>query len=148
MKVALRPFLDRDREALVELWSTCGLTRPWNNPYRDIERKLAHDPSHLLVLESEGELIGSVMVGYEGHRGWVNYLAVHPSHRRNGHGRMLMEEAERILRALGCPKINVQVRTSNAEALAFYERIGFALDQASSLGKRLEEDTPPSDQET
>lgn len=143
----LRAVQASDRDALVELWRVCELTRPWNDPYRDIERKVAHDPSNLLVLESDGELIGSVMIGYEGHRGWVNYLAVHPAHRHRGHGRALMEEAEQHLRALGCPKINVQVRTSNTAAAAFYERIGFSLDEALSMGKRLETDAPNSVQE-
>ena len=87
-----------------------------------------------------GRVIGTVMAGYEGHRGWINYLAVGPGHRRGGFGRRLMEEAERLLRAVGCPKINLQVRTSNTEVLAFYRRLGFVQDDAVSLGKRLEHD--------
>lgn len=136
----LREFRPDDRESLVALWRLCELTRPWNDPYRDIERKLSHDPENLLVLESGGELVGSIMIGYEGHRGWVNYLAVHPSHRRRGWARLLMGEAERRLRTVGCAKINVQVRRSNSRAVEFYEQVGFTPEDVLSLGKRLEED--------
>jgi ribosomal protein S18 acetylase RimI-like enzyme len=89
----LRQYRPGDREALVWLWSLCGLIRPWNDPYRDIDRKLTWDAPNLVVLEDAGELIGSVMAGYEGHRGWVNYLAVHPGHQRRRLGRLLMDEA-------------------------------------------------------
>ena len=127
----------------MSLWSVCELTRPWNNPSRDIERKLARDAENLLVLEQQGRLIGSVMVGYEGHRGWINYLAVHPDHRRQGLGRLLMDEAERRLHDLGCPKVNLQVRNSNGAAREFYRQIGYDVDEAVSFGKRLEHDAPP-----
>lgn len=85
-------------------------------------------------------IVASVMVGYEGHRGWINYLAVCPDHQKKGFGRRMMEEAERILRLEGCAKINLQVRTSNAEVIAFYRAIGFVSDDVLSLGKRLEHD--------
>ncbi len=143
MDAVLRPYRPGDREALVSLWSVCDLTRPWNNPYRDIDRKLARDAENLLVLEAGEELIGSVMVGYDGHRGWVNYLAVHPDHRRQGLGRMLMDEAERRLGEIGCPKVNLQVRTSNEAARDFYRQIGYSVDEAVSFGKRLEHDAAP-----
>ncbi len=124
----------------MSLWSICELTRPWNNPHRDIDRKLARDGDNLLVLEQGGQLIASVMVGYEGHRGWVNYLAVHPDHRRQGLGRLLMDVAERRLRDLGCAKLNLQVRASNETATEFYRQIGYTVDDVVSLGKRLEHD--------
>jgi ribosomal protein S18 acetylase RimI-like enzyme len=139
----LRSYRPADREALVSLWSICELTRPWNDPNRDIDRKLARDAENLLVLEEDGELIGSVMVGYEGHRGWINYLAVHPAHRRQGLGRLLMDEAETRLRGLGCPKVNLQVRNSNEAAREFYRQIGYTFDEAVSFGKRLEHDAQP-----
>ncbi len=126
----------------MSLWSICELTRPWNDPNRDIDRKLARDAENLLVLDDDGRLIGSVMVGYGGHRGWVNYLAVHPDRRRQGLGRLLMDAAERRLRDLGCPKVNLQVRTSNEAAKDFYRRIGYSVDEAVSFGKRLEHDAP------
>jgi ribosomal protein S18 acetylase RimI-like enzyme len=140
MPPVIRRDLPGDREPLVELWSRCGLTRPWNDPYRDIDRKLAADPANLLVLEQDGRLIGSVMVGYDGHRGWVNYLAVDPGHQHQGLGRALMADAERRLRAAGCPKLNLQVRPSNQAAVEFYRRIGFAVDDVVSMGRRLQHD--------
>jgi ribosomal protein S18 acetylase RimI-like enzyme len=140
--LVLRSYRPGDREALVALWSICELTRPWNNPHRDIDRKLARDGDNLLVLEEDNQLIGSVMVGYEGHRGWVNYLAVHPDHQRQGLGRLLMDEAERRLRDLGCAKVNLQVRASNETAREFYRQIGYTIDEAVSFGKRLEHDIP------
>jgi ribosomal protein S18 acetylase RimI-like enzyme len=124
----------------VALWSDCGLLRPWNNPYRDIERKLAHDADGLLVLQLGDRVVGSVMVGYDGHRGWVNYLAVDPEHQGAGLGRLLMDEVERHLSVLGCPKVNLQVRTANERAVSFYEHLGYATDDALSLGKRLSDD--------
>lgn len=145
MDAVLRPYRPGDREALVSLWSVCGLTRPWNDPHRDIDRKLARDAENLLVLEEGEKLIGSVMVGYEGHRGWVNYLAVHPDRQRQGLGRLLMDEAETRLHDIGCPKVNLQVRTSNETAREFYRQIGYTVDESVSLGKRLDHDSPPLD---
>ena len=136
----LRSYRPGDHEALVSLWSICELTRPWNNPHRDIDRKLARDGDNLLLLEEGGQLIASVMVGYEGHRGCVNYLAVHPDHRRQGLGRLLMDVAERRLRDLGCAKVNLQVRASNETATEFYRQIGYTVDDVVSLGKRLDDD--------
>ena len=87
-----------------------------------------------------GRIVGTVMAGYDGHRGWINYLAVDEEQRRRGIGRALMAAAEEELVALGCPKVNLQIRTGNAEALAFYERLGFGRDDVVSVGKRLERD--------
>jgi len=137
----IRPFRTGDEVALVALWAACELLRPWNDPHEDIRRKLALRDDLLLVAPaSDGELVGSVMAGYEGHRGWINYLAVVPSHRRHGLGRQLMREAEERLAAVGCPKINLQVRAGNADVLAFYEAIGYRIDEVVSLGKRLVDD--------
>jgi ribosomal protein S18 acetylase RimI-like enzyme len=136
----IRPFRTDDEAALVALWAACDLLRPWNDPHRDIRRKLALRDDLLLVASDAGELVGSVMAGYEGHRGWINYLAVAPAHRRRGLGRQLMREAEERLAAVGCPKINLQVRAGNADVLAFYEAIGYRVDEVVSLGKRLVDD--------
>ena len=136
----IRPFRTGDEAALVALWAACDLLRPWNDPHRDIRRKLALRDDLLLVASAAGELVGSVMAGYEGHRGWINYLAVAPAHRRRGLGRQLMREAEERLAAVGCPKINLQVRAGNADVLAFYEAIGYRVDEVVSLGKRLVDD--------
>lgn len=137
---SIRPFKSGDTEAVVALWKACGLTRPQNDPHKDIARKLKVNPEWFLVAERDGEIVGTVMAGYEGHRGWINYLGVAPVLQRGGLGRRLMDEAEARLRAAGCPKINLQVRPDNRAAIAFYERIGFAVEGAVSLGKRLEKD--------
>ena len=136
----IRPFRPADEDAIIALWRACDLVRPWNDPRKDIARKRRVNPDGFLVGEQDGRIVASVMVGYEGHRGWVNYLAVEPMLQRSGVGRALMDEAEKLLRAAGCPKINLQVRRGNAAALAFYERLGFAADDVVSLGKRLEHD--------
>jgi ribosomal protein S18 acetylase RimI-like enzyme len=138
----IRPYRPADEDSVVALWVRCDLARPWNDPRKDIRRKLAVRADLFLVGELDGAVVGTVMVGYDGHRGWINYLGVDPACRRRGLGRALMAEAERLLRQAGCPKINLQVRTSNAEAIEFYRRIGFALDDVVSLGKRLEHDGP------
>jgi len=136
----IRPFQISDESALVDLWSKCELIRPVNDPAKDIRRKLAINPEWFLVGMLDSKIIASVMVGYDGHRGWINYLAVHPEHRLQGYGRQIMAEAERLLRAAGCPKINLQVRTNNRAVIAFYERIGYRIDEVVSFGKRLEDD--------
>ena len=136
----IRPFCEDDTEAVVALWEEAGLTRPWNDPRKDIARKLQVQREWFLVAEDEHRVVASVMAGYDGHRGWVNYLAVARSHRGRGLGRALMAEAERLLAAAGCPKVNLQVRTTNEEALSFYERLGYKKDDAVSLGRRLEHD--------
>lgn len=138
----IRPYRSDDESAVISLWQRCDLTRPWNDPRKDIARKLAVRPEWFLVAESDGAVVGTAMVGYDGHRGWVYYLGVDPARQRAGIGRSLMAEAERLLRLEGCPKINLQVRTSNADALEFYRQIGFAMDDVVSLGKRLEHDEP------
>ena len=140
----IRSFVSTDIDVIVALWRRCGLVRPNNDPIKDIARKQKVRGDLFLVGSFDREIVASVMVGYEGHRGWINYLAVSPDHRKQGYGRKMMEEAERRLRAEGCPKINLQVRTSNSEVLAFYAAIGFLPDDVVSLGKRLEDDTIPA----
>jgi ribosomal protein S18 acetylase RimI-like enzyme len=122
---------------VIALWQACDLTRPWNNPALDIARKLTTQPELFFVIDDGDALVATAMVGYDGHRGWVNYLAVAPSHRRRGLARRLMAAAERALTERGCPKLNLQVRSSNAEVLAFYARLGYARDDVVSLGRRL-----------
>jgi ribosomal protein S18 acetylase RimI-like enzyme len=136
----IRPFHLSDESAVVELWQKCELVRPVNDPARDIRRKLSVNPELFLLGTIDGKVIASVMAGYEGHRGWINYLAVHPEHRLKGYGRQILAEAEKRLRILGCPKINLQVRAANRAVLEFYQRIGYRLDDVVSLGKRLEHD--------
>ena len=138
----IRPFDELDEEAVIGLWSRCGLLRSWNDPHKDIERKRGVQRELFLVGTIDGVVVAAAMAGYDGHRGWINYLAVDPARRRLGLGRALMNEVERLLHARGCPKINLQIRHDNLEARAFYERIGFSADAVVSLGKRLEPDEP------
>lgn len=135
----IRIFQDADAADVIALWKRCLLVVPWNVPEEDIARKLAYQPQLFFVAVEAERIVGSVMVGYEGHRGWINYLAVDPTLQRNGLGRRLMDFAEVRLRELGCPKINLQVRSSNEAVLRFYERLGFRRDDVVSLGKRLDE---------
>ena len=142
MALQVRSFLPDDEAAVIALWQRCGLTRPWNDPAKDIARKLTVQPELFAVVQAQpgGEIVGSVMAGFEGHRGWINYLAVDPGHQKQGLGRALMDWAEQGLRAAGCPKINLQIRAANAPVIAFYRAIGFAQDEVVSFGKRLETD--------
>ena len=133
----LRAFGRDDTETVVALWHACGLVVPWNDPHRDIERKKAVQRDLFLVAVEGDSILGAGMAGYDGHRGWVNYLAVRPDARQVGIGRALMAEFESRLLALGCPKVNLQVRAGNDEVLAFYARLGYEPDHAVSLGKRL-----------
>jgi len=136
----IRAFQDQDEAEVIRLWDRCGLLRPWNDPRKDIARKLRVQKELFLVGIVDGAIMASVMAGYDGHRGWINYLAVDPQHRRQGLARTLMSEVERMLREMGCAKINLQIRRDNPEAISFYERIGFTEDAVVSFGKRLERD--------
>lgn len=136
----IRQFHPADTEAVVDLWRRCRLFRPWNDPYEDIRRKLAVDDDLFLVAEEDERVVGSIMGGYDGHRGSIFYLAVEPDHRNRGWGVALLEEVERRLLERGCPKINLQVRTDNEDAIGFYLRQGFAREDLIDLGKRLIED--------
>ena len=138
----VRPYRSTDISAVVALWKECGLTRPWNDPVKDITRKLGVQPEWFLVGTEGDELIASVMAGYDGHRGWVNYLAVARAHRGHGHARQLMQHVEQLLLGAGVPKINLLVRSTNADVIEFYRRLGYARDDAVCLGKRLIPDDP------
>ncbi|MBT4088967.1 MAG: GNAT family acetyltransferase [Deltaproteobacteria bacterium] len=136
----IREFNISDQDDVVNLWKECQLTVPWNDPYKDIQRKVKVDPDLFLVGEISGVIVATVMGGYDGHRGWINYLAVSPSHRRKGYACMIMKKVEGQLKQKGCPKINLQVRESNIDIIAFYEAIGYGNDKVIGLGKRLEND--------
>ena len=138
----IRPYHTDDEQEVIDLWFRCNLVVPWNNPKRDIERKLKVNPELFLVGILDGKIAATCMAGYEGHRGWINYLAVSPDYRRQGIAVKIMEVAEKKLKELGCPKINLQIRTTNTEVIKFYESIGFTDDHVLSMGKRLEKDPP------
>jgi len=133
----IRSYQDSDQASVVRLWDECDLVRPWNDPHKDIARKLSVQREMFLVGLLEGDLVASAMAGFDGHRGWVNYLAVAPRCRGRGFGRALMQRVEHELTVMGCPKLNVQVRASNAAVVSFYEHLGYAQDKTVSLGKRL-----------
>jgi ribosomal protein S18 acetylase RimI-like enzyme len=109
----------------------------WNHPEIDIQRKLAVQRELFLVAVLDSEVVGTAMAGYDGHRGWVYYVAVSPRHRRRGIGTALMSSVEDRLAHLGCPKLNLQVRASNQEVVSFYEQLGYKVEQRVSMGKRL-----------
>ncbi|MBN2585940.1 MAG: GNAT family acetyltransferase [Candidatus Fermentibacteraceae bacterium] len=139
-RISIRPYRHRDEEAVIRLWEECGLVVPWNDPGKDIRRKMTVGPGMFLVGVSEDRVVATVMAGYEGHRGWINYLAVHPDLMRRGIGSLLMERAEHLLKEAGCPKVNLQVRSSNRQVIEFYRSIGYKVDDVVSMGKRLDAD--------
>lgn len=136
----IRPFQPSDEEAVILLWERCDLTRPWNDPRKDIARKLSEQPELFLVGVEGEEIVATVMAGFDGHRGWVYYLAVAPEHCGKSCGRRIMQEIERLLVERGCPKLNLQVRSSNSETITFYRKLGYVRDDVVSLGRRLIED--------
>lgn len=139
-QMLVRPYRTDDEESLVSLWQVCELTVPWNNPHKDIARKLQVQPELFLIGILDSRLIASVMGGYDGHRGWINYLAVHPDFQGKGYGQEIMNSVETGLREMGCPKINLQIRTVNDKIESFYQKLGFTNDQVVSMGKRMEAD--------
>jgi ribosomal protein S18 acetylase RimI-like enzyme len=136
-KMLIRPFEFRDESAVIQLWYRCNLVRPQNNPELDIARKMKVHPELFLVGLIGEKVIASAMGGYEGHRGWVNYLAVDPDYRRMELGRIIMKAIETGLLDMGCPKLNLQVRNDNTAVIEFYEKIGYKQDDVVSFGKRL-----------
>lgn len=130
-----------DAAAVIALWHACGLTRPWNDPQADFALALDNPASTIFAARAEDAIAGSVMVGFDGHRGWIYYLAVAPDRRRTGLGRTLMAAAEDWLRARGAPKIQLMVREDNAEALGFYEGLGLERQKVAVFGHFLGEDS-------
>lgn len=133
----IRPYEESDEDAVIALWRECGLVVPHNDPRRDIDRKLQVGRELFLVGEEGGLVVASVMGGYDGHRGWVNYLAVSRGHRRKSYGTQLMRALEKRLLERGCPKLNLQIRRTNESVINFYNSIGYGEDAVVSMGKRL-----------
>jgi len=140
--VKIRVFESADEAAVIDLWKRCELVRPWNDPAQDIRRKLAFQPDLFLVGLLDEKIVASVMAGYEGHRGWANYLAVDPEQRRKGLGGVIMKRAEELLAEVGCPKVNLQVRGGNTAVIDFYRTLGYEVEDVAGLGKRLKDDEP------
>ena len=133
----IRSYRPIDQSAVIDLWQRCNLVVPQNEPKKDIEMKLKVQPDLFFVGTVSDRVVATVMTGYDGHRGWIYYLAVDPDYQRKQIGRRMMEKAEAALLKRGCPKINLQVRTSNQAVISFYERLGFSNDDVIGLGKRL-----------
>lgn len=136
-KITIRNFRFEDQERVIGLWHLCGLIVPSNDPGKDIELKMQFQPDLFFIAECGGIIIGTVMAGYDGHRGWLNYLGVHPDHRKTGCGRRLIEHSIDKLRSLECPKINLQVRSSNTGVKDFYRKLGFSDHDVSCMQLRL-----------
>ena len=133
----IRSFRQEDEAQLIKLWERCELVVAWNDPSKDIHRKVQLDPEGLLLGLHDNSLIASVMAGYEGHRGWINYLAVDPEFRRKGLGKTMMKAAETYMEQFECPKINLQIRAKNHQVIEFYKSIGFLQEDVINMGKRL-----------
>ena len=136
----IRVFRQEDFDEVITLWERCDLLRPWNDPEMDIERKMSHDPDLFLVAVLGGEIVATVMGGYDGHRGSVYYLGVDPDYRGRGFANAMMTRLEKKLVARGCPKINLMVREGNDVVLGFYEKLEYEIGDSVVLGKRLIED--------
>jgi ribosomal protein S18 acetylase RimI-like enzyme len=137
VKLLIRSFLTSDESDVIDLWHRCNLVVPQNDPRKDIAAKLKVQPELFIVGAISERIVSTAMAGYDGHRGWVYYLAVDPDYQRKGIGRQMMEKVEKSLRELGCQKINVQVRSSNESVVSFYKHLGFSNDDVIGLGKRL-----------
>jgi ribosomal protein S18 acetylase RimI-like enzyme len=139
----IRPYVEADEAAVAKLWrEVFADAPPWNHPETDIRRKLAVQRELFLVATLDSRLVGTAMAGYDGHRGWVYYVAVDPGWQRRGVGTALMNRVERQLALLGCPKLNLQVRASNEAVVSFYQKLGYAVEPRTSMGRQLGE-VPP-----
>lgn len=142
--IRIRAFREEDGEEVAALWREAFPEPPrWNHPETDIARKFEAQPDLFFVAMDVHRVVGAVMAGWDGHRGWVYYLAVCHSHRRRGIGSRLIRHAESALTALGCPKINLQVRASNRSVVAFYETLGYRIEDHVSMGRPLSPADPP-----
>ena len=134
----IEPLATTMASAAVELWQIAGLTRPWNDPIDDLRRARAGPGSAVLAGIDDGVLISTAMVGHDGHRGWVYYLAVSPDARGRGHGQTMMRACEAWLQARGVPKLNIMIRGDNADACGFYSTLGYDTDDVVVMSRRLQ----------
>lgn len=141
----VRPYLDTDQDAVVRLWKQVfNYTQPRHDPVASIRRKLAVERELLLVATDGDRVVGTVMGGYDGHRGWIYSLAVEPEYRRRGIARALVRHLERLLEELGCPKVNLQIFSENDGVVPFYESLGYTVEPRISMGKTLEAGRQPA----
>jgi ribosomal protein S18 acetylase RimI-like enzyme len=136
--LAIEAITDADVEGVVALWQRCGLTRPWNDPHTDIALARRCDNSTVLVGRANSAVVATIMVGHDGHRGWVYYVAVDPNCQKRGFGRLIMAAAEDWLRREGIAKLQLLVRRENAQANAFYGSLGFELSTSVMFQKWLD----------
>jgi hypothetical protein len=141
--LAIAPMSDSDVADVVALWQRCGLTRPWNDPVADIALARRGPNSDILVGRDNGVIVASAMVGHEGHRGWVYYVAVDPERQGKGYGRVIMRAAEDWLQAAGIAKLQLLVRRENAKVGAFYQSIGYEEQQLLVFSRWIDGRTPP-----
>jgi ribosomal protein S18 acetylase RimI-like enzyme len=137
LPLTIRPYQASDKKSVIALWTASGLVVPWNNPVKDIERKLKKDPELFFVGLIRDQIVGTCMAGYDGHRGSLYYLATHPDFRKKGIATTLIRHAQEKLSSLGCPKINLMVRHTNENVLSFYKKLGYLDDPVAVLGVRL-----------
>ena len=137
-QLIIRSFQISDEPDVIDLWHRCNLVVPQNDPKKDIEMKLRMQPELFFIGVISSRIVSTVMSGYDGHRGWIYYLAVDPDFQKRGIALRMVEEVESKLRKLGCLKINLQIRNSNNSVIAFYKHIGFGDDDVIGMGKRLE----------
>jgi len=142
--LAVTPIADGDIPAVIALWQACGLTRPWNDPASDIALARRGPNSTVLIGRDSSAIVATAMVGYDGHRGWVYYVATDPERRGRGYGRAIMHAAEDWLRAAGIEKMQLMVRPDNTKVQAFYESIGYDEQERVIFAKWLDgrEPTP------
>jgi ribosomal protein S18 acetylase RimI-like enzyme len=133
----IRPYREADRDAVIVLWRDCGLTRPWNPPDADIALLRASGHGELLVAAAAGQVVGTVMVGHDGHRGWVYYMAVDPARQRQGLGTRLLRAAEAWVAARGVRKLELMIRDSNIAVAAFYESCGYRREPVVVMSRWL-----------
>jgi len=133
----IRTYQLKDENQLINLWIECGLVVPWNDPKKDIQRKINDSPDLFFIGEIEGEIVASCMAAYDGHRGWIYFLAVKPEYQNRGYAKSILKQAEEALLNIGCPKIELMVRHSNDKVVTFYEHAGYKNDPVIILSKRL-----------
>jgi ribosomal protein S18 acetylase RimI-like enzyme len=138
MTVAIRPFADADLEPVVALWTACGLTEPWNDPRADIARARASGSAAVIVAVDDRRILASVMVGDDGHRGWLYYLAAAPDRQRTGLGRQMVAAAEDWLRARGVTKVMLMIRPTNVKVRGCYDAIGYGHQERMIMTRWLD----------
>jgi ribosomal protein S18 acetylase RimI-like enzyme len=135
----IRTATIKDTPVITELWRRTNLLRPWNNPEQDIEQALTTETSTILVFETDDKIIGTIMAGYDGHRGWIYYMAVEPEYQRNGYAKQLVASAEEWLKSRGAPKVHLLTRKGNEEVQQFYTKIGYEISDVTVMQKTFEE---------